>query len=105
MQSRLKQHGVPPTYLADFLLLMQELGLARRRGGSRKTIWEVSCTTYFDSFVTDEWLEIALQRLQQRHSKSTANRKMRAELAALKGNVDNTIDMKRAEALMKRFSS
>ena len=81
MQNRLKSFGIPAKYLVDFQLVMQELGVARRRGANNKTLWEVSCTTYFDAFVSEEWLDWSLHNIAKRHETTTTHRKLREQLA------------------------
>lgn len=83
LQSRVQSFGIPNTYLVDFVLLMQDLGLARHRGAHTVTVWEVVDVKFFDEFVTKEWLRRALDNLQKRHEKNAVHVRLRQRVERL----------------------
>lgn len=80
MQARLKKFGIPERYIADFLLLLQEVGIVRRHGGGHHVHWEVSCMTYFEAFATVAVVKRSLECLTERHAKNEELRRLKARL-------------------------
>lgn len=83
MRQRLECLKIPAAYIADFALMMQEVGLSRHYGGGTNTIWEVIDIRLFDEVVIDEWLEKAYSNLCQRHATMTSCRKLREKMDGL----------------------
>lgn len=82
LTDRLKSVGISVTHVADLILLMQELGIARHRGGGRNVEWQVVDISCFEEFVTKEWLECAVQALSARHASTASVRDMKKQLKA-----------------------
>lgn len=70
LQARLLKHGILSTYVADFILLMQEICLARKISGGLKTVWELADETFFDSIVNERIIQTGLNNIRLRHTKS-----------------------------------
>lgn len=79
MRARLEVIGIPDTYIADFSLVMQELGLARHRGG-KWIVWEIVDITFFDEIVTQVWVDKAIHTIAQRHDSSKELRVLREKV-------------------------
>lgn len=47
------------------ILFMQEIGLLRRRGAQAVTIWQVADASFFDEFVSKEWIVQAKHNLDK----------------------------------------
>lgn len=57
MSDRLRRYNL--NYVPQIMLLMQELGLLRRRGSQKTTTWFIVDGEYIDEFVSEEWCERA----------------------------------------------
>lgn len=76
MQERFVKLGI--MNVPEFVLLMQELGLLRHRGGGRMVVWQVICLTFFDEVVSPPWLSRAQACVAKRVEMNEALRDLRA---------------------------
>ena len=67
MGKRLNSLGIPETYRADFMLVMQETGIARMFGSAKSCCWEFLCVTFMDEMLTEQVLNKALPSIAKRH--------------------------------------
>ena len=76
MQERFVKLGI--MNVPEFVLLMQELGLLRHRGGGRMVVWQVICLTFFDEVVSPPWLSRAQACVAKRVEMNETLRDLRA---------------------------
>ena len=76
MQERFVKLGI--MNVPEFVLLMQELGLLRHRGGGRMVVWQVICRTFFDEVVSPPWLSRAQACVAKRVEMNETLRDLRA---------------------------
>ncbi len=81
MQERFVKLGI--MNVPEFVLLMQELGLLRHRGGGRMVIWQVICLTFFDEVVSPPWLLRAQACLAKRIEQNESIRALRERVTEL----------------------
>ena len=81
MQDRITGMGV--INIPEFVLLMQELGLMRHRGGGKNVVWQVVCSTFFDEIVTDVWIVRAQLCLAKRTEVNETIRALREQVKEL----------------------
>lgn len=81
MQERFVKLGI--MNVPEFVLLMQELGLLRHRGGGRMVVWQVICLTFFDEVVSPPWLLRAQACLAKRIEQNESIRALRERVTEL----------------------
>lgn len=76
--------------IPEFILLMQELGLIRHRGGGRAVTWEVICVTFVEEVATTPWLERAQASLARRKETIESLRIARVRIAELEARGESS---------------
>ncbi|MBM3271909.1 hypothetical protein FJY94_01325 [Candidatus Kaiserbacteria bacterium] len=94
--------------MPELLLLMQELCLLRHRGGHNTTVWQVACTTYFEEFVSEEWVARARHNLQKRREMLAEldwfKKQSREPVPGSRDAPDNTIDEQADPQLIEQMA-
>ncbi len=89
MQDRVVKAGI--MNIPEFVLLMQEIGLLRHRGGGRVIIWQVVCVTFFDEIISPPWLERAQACLAKRVESLTEARMLRERISELQAQTHGPV--------------
>ena len=89
MQDRVMGMGI--INIPEFVLLMQELGLMRHRGGGKNVVWQVVCSTFFDEIVTDVWIVRAQLCLAKRTEANDIIRALREQVKELEAKSATTV--------------
>lgn len=88
MQERFAKLGI--INVPEFVLLMQELGLLRHRGGGKTVTWQVICVTFFEEIISPPWLERAQACLVSRAEMNKSIRVLRDQVVNLETKHKNT---------------
>jgi hypothetical protein len=90
MQARMKRFGIPVAYLADFQLLIQEMGLVRRVGAGPTLAWKVVDLTSMSELVCEQLVSRSLAAVLQRHNDHEELRCLRKALEKKAGTPDDS---------------
>ncbi len=88
MQKTVIGYGVPDGVIADFLLVMQEIGLIRCYARGTHSKWEVCDESYAEAFLTPLALDKAIANVQERHRRTTELRRAKENLQRMNAYAD-----------------
>ena len=88
LQQQAIDWGVPTGQVADFLLVMADIGLVRCYKGGQHTKWEVCDVSFAPAFLSNRAIEKSICNVQERHRRTTEIRRRRENSERLEKYAD-----------------